>query len=129
MVFYLVSMDLLPEDIRTQVSQLQMPALIRQFCANYAFNTSALEHFSVQDLVNHPELWLVGTEEANRRQKWLEEAYPKHIKPVDDNTVSILQCGKCKQHKVDYYQKQTRGADEPMTCFCTCLNCGHRWRQ
>ena len=41
---------------------------------------------------------------------------------------SILQCGKCKMNKVHYYQLQTRSADEPMTTFCTCTNCNHRWK-
>ena len=30
--------------------------------------------------------------------------------------------------KCTYYQLQTRSADEPMTTFVTCLNCGNRWR-
>lgn len=29
----------------------------------------------------------------------------------------------------DYYEKQTRSADEPMTVFGTCLDCGKKWRQ
>ncbi|KAK9314345.1 transcription factor S-II, central domain-containing protein [Lipomyces starkeyi] len=37
-------------------------------------------------------------------------------------------CGKCKQKKVSYYQLQTRSADEPLTTFCTCENCGNRWK-
>jgi transcription elongation factor S-II len=37
-------------------------------------------------------------------------------------------CGKCKQKKVSYKQAQTRSADEPMTTFCTCMNCGNRWK-
>lgn len=41
---------------------------------------------------------------------------------------SMIQCGKCKQNKVHYYQLQTRSADEPMTTFCTCTNCNHRWK-
>ena len=40
-----------------------------------------------------------------------------------------LQCGKCGQRKVTYTEAQTRSADEPMTLFCTCLNCGKSWRQ
>lgn len=36
-------------------------------------------------------------------------------------------CGKCKQRKVTYYQMQTRSADEPLTTFCTCVNCGNHW--
>eukprot|EP00743_Colponemidia_sp_Colp-15_P004416 GILK01004762.1.p1 GENE.GILK01004762.1~~GILK01004762.1.p1 ORF type:complete len:291 (-),score=57.42 GILK01004762.1:149-1021(-) len=37
-------------------------------------------------------------------------------------------CGKCKSDKTTYYQMQTRSADEPMTTFVTCLNCGNRWK-
>ena len=41
---------------------------------------------------------------------------------------SILQCGRCKSNKVHYYQLQTRSADEPMTTFCTCMNCSKKWK-
>ena len=37
-------------------------------------------------------------------------------------------CFKCKKRKCSYYQMQTRSADEPMTTFVTCLNCGKRWK-
>jgi DNA-directed RNA polymerase subunit M/transcription elongation factor TFIIS len=41
---------------------------------------------------------------------------------------SRMQCGKCKIFKVAYTQAQTRAADEPMTTFCECMNCGNRWK-
>lgn len=37
-----------------------------------------------------------------------------------------FECGKCKQRKCRYYQKQTRSADEPMTTFVTCTNCNNK---
>lgn len=37
------------------------------------------------------------------------------------------QCNGCKQRKCTYYELQTRSADEPMTIFIHCLNCGKRW--
>lgn len=37
-------------------------------------------------------------------------------------------CGKCRQRQVSYSQAQTRSADEPMTTFCECMNCGNRWK-
>jgi len=38
-------------------------------------------------------------------------------------------CGRCFKRECTYYELQTRSADEPMTIFITCLNCGKHWRQ
>lgn len=38
-------------------------------------------------------------------------------------------CNGCKKKKCTYYELQTRSADEPMTIFIHCLNCGKRWTQ
>jgi len=38
-------------------------------------------------------------------------------------------CMKCHKRECTYYELQTRSADEPMTIFITCLNCGKHWRQ
>lgn len=35
---------------------------------------------------------------------------------------------KCRSTKCTYYQLQTRSADEPMTTFVTCIDCGKRWK-
>ncbi|KAL1903065.1 transcription elongation factor TFIIS [Sporothrix stenoceras] len=49
--------------------------------------------------------------------------------PMAEKSISdALTCGKCKQKKVSYTQAQTRSADEPMTTFCECMVCGHRWK-
>lgn len=37
-------------------------------------------------------------------------------------------CRKCKSNKCQFYQLQTRSADEPMTTFVTCINCANRWK-
>jgi transcription elongation factor S-II len=37
-------------------------------------------------------------------------------------------CRKCKGNKCTYYEMQTRSADEPMTCYVSCLTCGNRWK-
>ena len=44
------------------------------------------------------------------------------------NITSEFTCYKCKSSNCSYYQMQTRSADEPMTTFVTCINCGNRWR-
>tara|TARA_Y100001954_G_scaffold228842_1_gene273854 strand:+ start:286 stop:675 length:390 start_codon:yes stop_codon:yes gene_type:complete len=121
----------LPPPIARKVQKHSInPQILRRFCANHKQFPQALEHFSVTQLLTSPDLWLVGTQEATKRQEWLKEAYPKHIeRQGESNMRSYIVCGKCKQRKVEYYQQQIRGADEPMTCFCYCLNCGKRWTQ
>lgn len=43
-------------------------------------------------------------------------------------SASLFTCGRCKSVKTTSTQKQTRSADEPMTVFVLCLNCGNRWK-
>lgn len=43
------------------------------------------------------------------------------------NTVGI-KCKKCGSDNVYVESKQVRSADEAMTKFYTCLNCGNKWR-
>ena len=41
----------------------------------------------------------------------------------------VMWCSRCKKKsKCDYYQMQTRSADEPMTTFVTCLECDRKWK-
>jgi len=40
----------------------------------------------------------------------------------------LFKCWRCKSEKTTHYQKQTRSADEPMTVFVQCTQCGNRWR-
>lgn len=58
------------------------------------------------------------------RENMLKAQVPMAQKSISDS----LQCGNCKQRKVSYSQAQTRSADEPMTTFCECTVCGHRWK-
>ena len=41
----------------------------------------------------------------------------------------VFKCRKCGSRSCSYYEIQTRSADEPMTQFINCLDCGNRWRQ
>jgi transcription elongation factor S-II len=45
------------------------------------------------------------------------------------DNMPLLKCRKCKSTRCDFNQVQTRGADEPMTVFAVCLDCGVRWRK
>ncbi len=73
-----------------------------------------------------PERWseLIRLKEERDTNK-----YEPNIEAATDN----FTCYKCLSNKKEatkctYYQLQTRSADEPMTTFVTCLNCGNRWK-
>jgi DNA-directed RNA polymerase subunit M/transcription elongation factor TFIIS len=42
---------------------------------------------------------------------------------------SQVRCERCGARKASFYQLQTRSADEPMTTFYRCLECGAQWRE
>ncbi|KAK5941294.1 transcription elongation factor TFIIS [Knufia obscura] len=64
-------------------------------------------------------------EEAKIHKENLNSAMvPEEAKSIS----ATLECGKCKQKQVSFTQAQTRSADEPMTTFCECQNCGNRWK-
>lgn len=68
-------------------------------------------------------------------EKWaeaLEMAVKKETKmlTVDKSMATdMFKCTKCGKRETTYYEMQTRSADEPMTQFIRCLNCGKQWRQ
>uniref|UniRef100_A0A6C0J010 TFIIS-type domain-containing protein n=1 Tax=viral metagenome TaxID=1070528 RepID=A0A6C0J010_9ZZZZ len=68
-----------------------------------------------------PETWKKIYDEKEKRNKILYE--------IDMNMATdIFTCSRCHKNKCTYYQLQTRSADEPMTTFVTCINCGKRWK-
>ncbi|KAI9835706.1 MAG: hypothetical protein M1819_001883 [Sarea resinae] len=64
-------------------------------------------------------------EDAQFEKQNMSEAM---VAQAERSISASLTCGKCGQKKVSYSQAQTRSADEPMTTFCDCTNCGHRWK-
>jgi len=68
-----------------------------------------------------PDIWaeLISIKKIKDENKFS----PKIEASTDDFT-----CSRCKLKKCTFYQLQTRSADEPMTTFVTCINCGHRWK-
>ena len=44
-------------------------------------------------------------------------------------STDMYTCKRCKSKKTTYYEVATRSADEQMTIFITCLDCGKNWKQ
>jgi DNA-directed RNA polymerase subunit M/transcription elongation factor TFIIS len=67
----------------------------------------------------------------SRWKESLDKIIEAEIKLYSKNTTAAvyLYCSRCKKKsKCDYYQMQTRSADEPMTTFVTCLECDREWK-
>lgn len=43
-------------------------------------------------------------------------------------TEGVYKCSKCGGKKTRQHEMQTRSADEPMTIFIHCVNCGNSWK-
>lgn len=68
-----------------------------------------------------PSRWKATIEKIIENEKKL---YSKN-----DAASIFLWCSGCKKKsKCEYYQMQTRSADEPMTTFVTCLECDRQWK-
>ncbi|KAH7273682.1 transcription elongation factor TFIIS [Fusarium solani] len=70
------------------------------------------------------------SEDQRKKEIELEKENMKKAQvPMAEKSISEdLECGRCKKKQVSYTQAQTRAADEPMTTFCECMACGHRWK-
>lgn len=72
---------------------------------------------------------MASEEMKQLRQKFTKEAINDHQMAVTSGTkTDLLKCSKCKKSNCTYNQVQTRSADEPMTTFVFCNECGNRWK-
>eukprot|EP01129_Flabellula_baltica_P005114 TRINITY_DN1826_c0_g1_i1.p1 TRINITY_DN1826_c0_g1~~TRINITY_DN1826_c0_g1_i1.p1 ORF type:complete len:124 (+),score=31.39 TRINITY_DN1826_c0_g1_i1:746-1117(+) len=76
--------------------------------------------------MNHEQL--ANPEAKEQREKQKEWETKARMGPEKTGGVGTFICHKCGSNSTDYYQLQTRSADEPMTTFVNCLDCGKRWR-
>lgn len=100
---------------------------------SYVGNTSLIERWKegefTLDLLGHwtpydlkPMHWKDLKDQQFRRDKRILEG---NLAMATDR----FRCSQCKKKLCSYYELQTRSADEPMTIFISCLNCGKNWKQ
>lgn len=89
----------------------------------YAANELTLEQIVKQNYYELcPEKWQIMVDKQAKMERiQLEGDFSR--------ATNKWQCNGCKLRKCTYYELQTRSADEPMTIFIHCLNCGKRWTQ
>lgn len=71
---------------------------------------------------------LASPEQKKKLKAMEEEIMAKKRIEKKKATSTAFTCKKCHQSLVHYFQLQTRSADEPMTTFIECINCGNSWK-
>lgn len=84
---------------------------------NGNISPSEVPFLSPQDI--HPKCWF-----DLEKKKKLREYKKSHMAATD-----LYKCYKCGESKCKITQLQTRGADEPITNFISCLVCGNTFKQ
>ncbi|XP_077407578.1 transcription elongation factor A protein 2 isoform X2 [Vanacampus margaritifer] len=63
------------------------------------------------------------------RETLTQESIREHqLSKVSGNETDMFVCKKCQGKDCTYTQVQTRSADEPMTTYVMCNDCGNRWK-
>lgn len=107
----------LEHNIRSSVCERLMTSILSREVGLKAFVTMKPWEMA-------PDHWEKTFERVARIQ--MQKIVP--LQAFDDSAEGLLTCGKCKSKKTNYVSAQTRSADEPMTHFCSCYACGHRWK-
>ena len=84
------------------------------------FELSAIPFMTAYEMF--PEKWFALKDKLLQREQ-------KILEGNKSRATDQFRCRRCQKRECTYYELQTRSADEPMTIFITCLNCGKEWRQ
>ena len=84
------------------------------------------------DILPQQVAFMTHQEFSHRRwQSLLEEQHKRQACKFNTEiqaSTDVYQCKRCKSRKCIYTEQQVRSADESMTIFVTCLDCGKQWR-
>jgi transcription elongation factor S-II len=106
------------DQLKSIYMNIKNPVLLKKIKKKqiYAHKVAFMTHQEMQ-----PKKWKKMIDKKKIKD---ENRYTPKVEASTDN----FTCWKCKSNKCTYYQLQTRSADEPMTTFVTCLDCGQRWK-
>jgi transcription elongation factor S-II len=83
----------------------------------------SIEHLASMNITDYaPGLYSPLREQMNLREQ-------HNLEGNKAMATDLFKCGRCHKRECTYYELQTRSADEPMTKFITCINCGSHWKQ
>ncbi|XP_062315763.1 transcription elongation factor A protein 2 [Osmerus eperlanus] len=86
-------------------------------------------NISPERIANMTAEEMASNELKEMRKALTKESIREHqLSKVGGTETDMFQCGKCRGKNCTYTQVQTRSADEPMTTFVLCNECGNRWK-
>jgi DNA-directed RNA polymerase subunit M/transcription elongation factor TFIIS len=109
-------------------------SLISNLCKEYGVNNSQISSIlkkkktkleKIAELSYYelfPKNWQTILDEKIKIEQMKKEA-------IQASATDMFKCFKCYKRKCTYFELQTRSADEPMTIFITCLECGNKWKE
>ncbi|NXT26409.1 TCEA3 protein, partial [Syrrhaptes paradoxus] len=109
--------------VRSRISNLKDPKnpTLRRNVLSGAISPGLIARMTAEEMASD--------ELKELRNAMTQEAIREHQMAKTGGTVTdLFQCGKCKKKNCTYNQVQTRSADEPMTTFVLCNECGNRWK-
>lgn len=78
------------------------------------------------ETIQHVEIaihkWEPYIQQLLDREKYAQEQ-------TFETSSDLFVCPKCDSARTTHYSLQTRGGDEPMTIFISCLGCDHKWTE
>lgn len=97
---------------------------LKQECVKNLLKTN---NFKIHELafMTHQELQPDLWDELIRKKEQKDKS--KFENSIEASTDTFT-CRKCKSKRCTYYALQCRSADEPMTLFVTCIDCGQRFK-
>ncbi|MBN3315056.1 TCEA3 protein, partial [Atractosteus spatula] len=109
--------------VRSRISNLKDPKNpeLRRNVLRGAIELSRIASMTAEEMASDElkQLRNVLTQEAIREHQMAK---------TGGTATDLFQCAKCRKKNCTYNQVQTRSADEPMTTFVLCNECGNRWK-